>query len=88
MITYMKRRCYTTQNVKYVIPLLILILIPFLRYNQLINSGSNIVNHKHLNNNLIRSSNENIVDEKNYAPYGYTIDKIGEHNTFSNIRVH
>ena len=80
MIAYMKRRCYATQNVKYVIPLLILIMIPFLRYNILIDSGSDIVNHKHLNNNLIRSSNENIIDEKNYAQNGYTIDSIGEYN--------
>ena len=76
----MKRRCNTTQNSKYVIPLLILILIPFLRLNIFIDSGSDIVNHRHLNNNLIRSSQESIIDEKNYAQYGYTIDRIGEYN--------
>ena len=80
MISYIKRRCNTTQNSKYVIPLLLLILIPFLRFNILIDSGSDIVNHRHLNNNLIRSSDESIIDEKNYAQYGYTIDRIGEYN--------
>ena len=76
----MKRRRYTIKKVKYVIPLLILIMIPFLRYNILIDSASDIVNHKHLNDNLIRSSNENIIDETNYAQNGYTIDSIGEYN--------
>ena len=80
MISYMKRRCNTTQNSKYVIPLLLLILIPFLRFNILIDSGSDIVNHRRLTNNLIRSSDESIIDEKNYAQYGYTIDRIGEYN--------